>query len=152
MTVGDLDDIAALLGDPRVMTYYPAPKTRYESTGWIAWTRRNYAEHGYGLWVLETHDAQFVGDCGLTWQCVNGEQRLEVGYHVRAEMQGRGLATEAAIACRDFARDHYGRQSWSRSSTPATSDPVGVAEKVGMTHLEDHRSGDVLCAIYCARF
>ena len=28
MTPEDIDDMAALLGDPDVMTYYPRPKTR----------------------------------------------------------------------------------------------------------------------------
>ncbi|MFE9809221.1 GNAT family N-acetyltransferase [Streptomyces sp. NPDC005548] len=28
MTEGDLDDMAALLGDPDVMRHYPRPKTR----------------------------------------------------------------------------------------------------------------------------
>jgi hypothetical protein len=31
MTSGDLDDMARLLGDPRVMAFYPAPKTRDEA-------------------------------------------------------------------------------------------------------------------------
>jgi hypothetical protein len=30
------------------------------------------------------------------------------GYHIRAALQGRGLATEAAAACRDYARDVLG--------------------------------------------
>lgn len=42
-----------------------------------------YAEHGYGLWVVETREGPFVGDCGLAWQQVNGTLKLEVGYHVR---------------------------------------------------------------------
>ena len=28
MSLDDLDDMALLLGDPEVMTYYPRPKTR----------------------------------------------------------------------------------------------------------------------------
>jgi Acetyltransferase (GNAT) domain len=35
MTPDDLDDIALLLGDPDVMTYYPRPKTRDEAAYWI---------------------------------------------------------------------------------------------------------------------
>jgi hypothetical protein len=70
MTAGDIDDVADMLGDPRVMTYYPAPKTRDQASAWGDWSRRNYAEHGYGLWIIGTHDGQFVGDCGLTWQTV----------------------------------------------------------------------------------
>ena len=45
-----------------------------------------------------------VGDCGLTWQTVDGVADLEVGYHVLPAWQGSGLATEAAAASRDLAR------------------------------------------------
>jgi RimJ/RimL family protein N-acetyltransferase len=31
MTSADIDDMTALLGDPEVMRYYPAPKTRNEA-------------------------------------------------------------------------------------------------------------------------
>jgi RimJ/RimL family protein N-acetyltransferase len=31
MTPDDLDDMAALLGDPEVMRYYPHPKSRQEA-------------------------------------------------------------------------------------------------------------------------
>lgn len=74
MTADDLDHMAALLGDPEVMRYYPAPKTRAQAQAWIDWNVRSYAEHGFGLWVVETHDADFVGDCGLTWQPVGGDR------------------------------------------------------------------------------
>ena len=49
---------------------------------WIEWQERNYAEHEFGLWVVETHDGEFVGDCGLTMQDVEGTPHVEVGYHV----------------------------------------------------------------------
>jgi Acetyltransferase (GNAT) domain len=65
-----------------------------------------YREHGFGLWLLTLKEAgEYVGDCGLTPQAVDGVTEIEVGYHVRAALQGRGLATEAAAACRDYARD-----------------------------------------------
>lgn len=71
MTTADLDEIAAMLGDPEVMAFYPAPKTRAESAAWIERMQQRYAEHGHGLWITETHEGEFVGDCGLTWQSVN---------------------------------------------------------------------------------
>lgn len=37
MTVDDLDDMAAMLGDPLVMRCYPRPKTRAEALDWIRW-------------------------------------------------------------------------------------------------------------------
>jgi RimJ/RimL family protein N-acetyltransferase len=99
----DLDAMADLLGDPKVMSYYQRPKTRAEALGWISWNQASYREHGFGLWIIETHDGQFVGDCGLTMQEVEGRHDVEVGYHVRVEYQNRGLATEAAIASQQFA-------------------------------------------------
>lgn len=152
MTSGDLDDVADMLGDPRVMRYYPAPKTRDQASAWVDWTRRNYAEHGYGLWIIETHDGQFIGDCGLTWQTVNGVQRLEVGYHVRTGMQGHGYATEAALACLDLARDHLKAPEVVAIIHPDNTASRRVAAKLGMTHAEDHRGGDVLNTVYCTRF
>jgi RimJ/RimL family protein N-acetyltransferase len=109
MTPDDLDDMAALLGDPQVMRYYPHPKSREEALAWIAWNQRLYREHGFGLWLLTLRaTGEFVGDCGLTPQRVDGVTELEVGYHVRPALQGRGLATEAAAACRDYAREVLG--------------------------------------------
>ena len=86
------------------MTFYPAPKSRKEVGAWISWNQTNYARYGYGLWIIESLDGQFLGDCGLTWQEVNGLSCLEVGYPLRPEVHGQGYATEAATACRDYAR------------------------------------------------
>ena len=140
MTPEDLDLMAALLGDPAVMTYYPAPKTRDEAAQWIAWNEANYARHGYGLWIVETHDGEFLGDCGLTWQKINGQDtELEVGYHIRAGRQGHGYATEAAAACRDFARDTLQAPRLVAIIHPENTASRRVAEKLGMGPVdEDH--------------
>ena len=52
MTLDDLDDMAALLGDPEVMGYYPRPKHRDQASAWITWNQRLYRTYGYGLWLL----------------------------------------------------------------------------------------------------
>lgn len=143
MTVDDLDDVAALLGDPDLMTYYPAAKTREESRAWIDGNQRNYAEHGYGLWIIETHSGAFVGDCGLTWQNVNGRLELEVGYHVRAADQGHGYATEAALACRDFARDTLHVPQLVAIIHPNNQASRRVAQKLGMRFLENDLGGAI---------
>lgn len=136
LVADDLDDMVGLLGDPVVMRYYPAPKTRPEVERWIASSRRSYAVHGFGLWRVGTHDGEFVGDCGLTWQPVNGRMVLEVGYHVRAALQGRGYATEAAAACRDLARA-AGFAELTAIVHPENAASLRVAEKLGMRHVED---------------
>ena len=143
MTPADLDDMADLLGDPRVMEFYPAPKSRDDAARWIAWNEDNYAAHGFGLWIVETHARLFVGDCGLTWQDVNGVPMLEVGYHVRATLQGRGYATEAAAACRDFARVELDATELVAIIHPDNTASERVAQKIGMTRREDDHGGPV---------
>ncbi|MET4619886.1 RimJ/RimL family protein N-acetyltransferase [Arthrobacter sp. 2762] len=144
MTPADLEAMAHMLGDPQVMAYYPAPKSREEAAAWIAWNEANYARHGYGLWILETHDGGFVGDCGLTWQTVNGRRELEVGYHVRSDLQGRGYAKEAAQACVDFARDEARVDRLVAIIHPDNIASRRVAEHIGMTHVEDDLGGSIV--------
>ena len=132
MTRADLDDMALLLGDPEVMTYYPRPKTRDEAARWIEWNRGLYQMRGHGLWLLSTPDAGFVGDCGLTPQEVDGVTELEVGYHVLPALQGRGYATEAAAASRDFARDVLGAKRLVAIIHPDNRPSQRVAEKIGL--------------------
>ena len=144
MTPQDIDLMAGLLGDPDVMTYYPAPKTREEAAKWIAWSEANYAKYGYGLWIVETHDGEFLGDCGLTWQKINGESaELEVGYHVRTDRQGAGYATEAAAACRDFARDTLKSPRLVAIIHPDNTASRRVAEKLGMQPVDEDHGGPI---------
>lgn len=132
MSTDDLDDMADLLGDPRVMEYYPHPKNRTEAAGWIDWNVRNYAEYFHGLWVIETHAGEFIGDCGLTWQKVDGTPALELGYHVKGSAQKFGYATEAAVACRDYAGSHALASRLVSIIHQDNRSSQRVAEKVGM--------------------
>jgi RimJ/RimL family protein N-acetyltransferase len=151
MTLDDLDDMALLLGDPEVMTYYPRPKTRLEAAQWIEWSRGLYRTHGFGLWLLTTADGGFAGDCGLTPQVVDGVTELEVGYHVVPALQGHGYATEAAAASRDFARDVLGAARLIAIIHPDNRPSQRVAEKIGLRpekRATVHGGRD--CVIYAA--
>ncbi|WP_433286386.1 GNAT family N-acetyltransferase [Pseudonocardia sp. CA-142604] len=133
MTNADLDDMAALLGDPEVMRYYPAPKSRDEAQAWIDWNQRLYCQRGFGLWaVIVRATSEFAGDCGLTPQRVDGAEEIEVGYHIRAGLQGNGYATEAATACRDFARDVLGLRRLIAIIDPANIPSQHVAVNLGL--------------------
>lgn len=140
MTGSDLDAMSSLLGDPDVMAYYPAPKSREESAEWIRRMQRRYAEHGHGLWIIETHHGEFIGDCGLTWQSYNDTPVLEVGYHVRAEKQRQGYAVEAAQACVDLVRSELAPTLLTAIIHPDNVASRRVAERLGMTHIDDDRA------------
>lgn len=99
--------------------------------GWIEWNVRNYAQHGFGLWVVETHDGGFVGDCGLTLQPVEGEWCVEIGWHVRAPLRRRGYAVEAATAVRETAQA-AGIERLIAIIRPENVASRAVAQRIGM--------------------
>ena len=142
MSPADLDDMAGLLGDPAVMRYYPRPRTRDEALGWIEWNRRLYNECGFGLWrisLLET--GEFVGDCGLTLQEVEGQTEIEVGYHVKPELWCNGLATEGATACTTYATEVLDVDRVVAIIDPRNAASQRVAQKIGM-----RREGEITYA------
>ncbi|MFJ3086794.1 GNAT family N-acetyltransferase [Streptomyces sp. NPDC086838] len=144
MNEDDLDDMAVLLGDPHVMRYHPSTKTREEALAWIDWNQRLYEQEGFGLWLVTLRTTgDFVGDCGLTPQKIEGVTDLEVGYRIRADLQGNGYATEAAAACRDYARDVLDAQRLIAIIRPDNQPSQRVAEKIGLPFERDaiSRSG-----------
>ena len=133
MTLADIDDLALLLGDPDVLWVYPHPYTRDEARGWIEWNVGLYRELGFGLWYLTLRDTgEFVGECGLTPQQVEGATEIEVGYHVRPKFWGLGFATEAARACRSFAREVAGLHRLVALIDPRNVASQRVAAKIGL--------------------
>ena len=121
MTEADVPDIATLeTGGSRS----PAE--------WVEWNRRNYLEHDFGLWVVETHAGQFVGDCGLTMQEVEGQWFVECGWHVHHSLRRQGYASEAATAVREAARA-AGVPHLIAIIRPHNLASIAVARSIGMT-------------------
>lgn len=131
MTMSDLDDITAMLVAFDPMRGDRPPSTRDDAVRWVEWQERNYAEHDFGLWVVETHEGTFVGDCGLTMQDVEGTPHVEVGYHLVPQMRGQGFAREAARAVHDCAAAH-GVEHLVALIRPDNTPSQGVARSLGM--------------------
>ena len=101
--LSDADALALVLSDLETMKYYPAPIDQKGIQQWIERNLRRYAEDGVGLWAMVLKSSgEMIGDCGIIRQHLEGEHLYEIGYHVRRDLWGQGLATEAAIACREW--------------------------------------------------
>lgn len=104
LTMADLNDLHKILSDPESMKHYPKPFTLEESENWINWNIENYMKYGFGLWAVALKEGkQFIGECGITMQNINGRMKPEIGYHINKEYTKKGYATEAAKACRNYA-------------------------------------------------
>lgn len=129
----DADALAAILGDPVTMQYYPAAFDRKGVEEWIDKNIGRYQRDGHGLWAMVLKDSgELIGDCGCTLQEVEGTNHVEVGYHVRRDLWGRGYATEAAWACMEYAFNRLGASHVISMIRPENVQSIRVAEKNGL--------------------
>jgi len=134
LTPRDADAVAQVLSDPETMRHYPAPYDRAGVEQWIERNRQRYQNDGVGLWAMELKQTEeVIGDCGILLQQVEGERFYEIGYHLRRDQWHQGLATEAAIACRDWAFAHLKTNRLISLIRPENLPSRRVAERNGMT-------------------
>ncbi len=97
-----------------------------------------YITDGSGLnAIIEQASGKPVGMVGLLTQVVDGVDELEIGYHLVPSAWGNGFATEAAIACREFARQHELEPSVISLIDHQNHASQAVARRNGMHHEKD---------------
>jgi [ribosomal protein S5]-alanine N-acetyltransferase len=133
MTPADAPALHAVLGDEETMRWYPRGFTREEVDEWIARQLGRYPT-GTGLLGVALNSSNvFIGDCGLTWQEVEGVLEPEIGYHVHRDHRNQGYATEAARAVRDYAFSILACDHVISMIRPENLPSRRVAEKNGLT-------------------
>lgn len=134
MEQADLPALCKMLQDPAVMYAYEHAFTDTEAQEWLTKQKGRYQADGFGLWaVILRETGEMIGQCGLTMQDVNGKQVPEVGYLFQKAFWHQGYASEAAIACKEYAFTTLDvREVFSiiRDNNIASQK---VAEKNGMT-------------------
>ena len=130
---GDEDEFKKVLSDPVSMQFYPHPFCDKEVERWVRWNLENYATLQHGLWaVILKQGETFLGDCGITMQTIEQETVTEIGFHILPRHCRHGYATEAALACKQYAFDvlHYPAVfSYTTQNNLASQ---RVAQKIGM--------------------
>jgi ribosomal-protein-alanine N-acetyltransferase len=132
MTLADSDALLKIWGDPIAMEHYPSTLDRAGMEAWIAKQITRYAETGVGIWAMVLKaTGEVIGDCGLAWQVVEGAKELEIGYHVRRDLWGQGLALEAARAVEQYAHEKLGVERVVIMTSPTNMKSRRVVEKLG---------------------
>ena len=109
MTKEDFPALTDMLYDERVMYAYAHTFSEDEAQAWLYNQLRRYQEDGFGLWaVILKETGKIIGQCGITKQRIPEKEVLEVGYLFSADYWHKGFATEAAIACKNYAFENLG--------------------------------------------
>tara|TARA_B100000614_G_scaffold101048_1_gene90800 strand:- start:1710 stop:2228 length:519 start_codon:yes stop_codon:yes gene_type:complete len=155
LTLADERQLSMVLSDPDSMRYYPHPFSEDEVRAWIRWNIDNYRTYSFGLWaVILRSTNEFIGDCGITMQEIDGAQVPEIGYHIIKDFTKKGYATEAAGACKVFAFETLGMERICSYTTVDNVPSQRVARKIGMefvrTFTKRIGNTDIEEMLFCA--
>ncbi len=107
LTFDDVEIWSDFFKDKEAIEFLPDPNfSTYDERAkqWVDKQLNRYADNQYGLQVLiDKKTKQFIGQCGLLKQSVDGQTEVEVGYHIFKKYWGQGFAPEAAKLFIDFA-------------------------------------------------
>jgi RimJ/RimL family protein N-acetyltransferase len=127
----DLDAFAAIVADPEVQRFMSGgPLSRAHAWRQMAIFRGHDALRGFSQnAVVERETGRLVGRAGL-WR-PEGWPGLEVGWVLARDVWGRGYATEAGAAWRDWAFDVLGADDLISVIHPENTASARVAERIG---------------------
>lgn len=133
LQIDDKKDLMKVLSNPESMKFYPNPFSEKQVERWIQWNIENYKKYKHGLWaVILKEDEVFIGDCGITMQNIGDEIVPEIGFHIIKEYCNKGFATEAALACKEYAFTVLNYNEVFSYTTIRNVPSQKVAEKIGM--------------------
>jgi [ribosomal protein S5]-alanine N-acetyltransferase len=130
----DLDGLFGVFSDTKVLASFDLETfSREQMERWLNRNLEHQARYGYGLFsIFLRAEGTLIGDCGLEHMELGGRPEVELGYDLRSEYWNQGLATEAALAVRDYAFTALDLPRLVSLIREANDASARVAEKVGM--------------------
>jgi len=126
----DLDAYAEMCADPEVMRYIGQPITRAEAWRNLAMVIGHWHLRGYGLWAVEARaSGALIGRIGC-WR-PEGWPGFEVGWMLRRDCWGRGLASEGGRAAMAYAFNERREPHVISVIHPENAASIRVAERLG---------------------
>lgn len=130
----DREALSKILQDEQTMYAYEGAFSDAEVQAWLEKQLKSYQRNGFGLWAAVLKETgEMIGQCGLTWQELAGEQVLEIGYLFQRAFWHKGYASEAAMACKNYAFEMLQADEVFSIIRDTNGPSQRVAERNGMT-------------------
>lgn len=149
----DAEELGKLFKDPEVMRFsVGGVRTQTQTQSWVKKNIHAQARDGFSSWaVIEKQLDQLIGFCGITLQEVDGALCPEIGYRFARDVWGKGYATEAAIACRNYGFETLGMDRLVSVIEAENKASIAVAHKTGLCFLHETQFHGIPVRIYEVR-
>lgn len=148
-TPDDFDALFEILSDKETMKYYTKPYDENGVNRWINWCIDSYRQYGFGLWALELKETgNFIGDCGISMQNIDGEILPEIGYHVHKKYWRQGYAKEACAAVRQWFFQNTEFESVYSYMNRDNIASCATAAANGMTRIKAYENSNEALFVY----
>jgi ribosomal-protein-alanine N-acetyltransferase len=101
--IEDLDVLTSLMANPDFMRFSLSVYSRQQAKLFLekllSWQERGLPSQ---FAMVPKENATLIGYCGFFHQHVDGIDEIEIGYRLHPDFWNRGLATEAALAVREY--------------------------------------------------
>ena len=148
----DYADLSAIYQDAENMKYFGAPYDDKMMRRLIDWTMTNYKKYGFGFWaIIDKKSGDFVGDCGLSLQNIDGEWLPEIGYHIKLKYHNMGYASEAAQLVKAYIFKNYTYNALYGYTTKDNIPSIKVMMKNGMSFVKEFSKDDDIYVVYSVK-
>ena len=148
----DYADLSAIYQDAENMKYFGAPYDDKMMRRLIDWTMNNYKKYGFGFWaIIDKKSGEFIGDCGLSMQLIDGEWLPEIGYHIKLKYHNMGYASEAAKLVKAYIFRNYAFDALYGYTTEDNVASIKVMIKNGMSFVKKYTKDQENYVVYCVR-
>ncbi|HWJ42796.1 MAG TPA: GNAT family N-acetyltransferase [Solirubrobacterales bacterium] len=145
----DLDELVRLHEDPAVAHFIGTPDRDWLAER-IGWSRQEWSERGHGLLaIVDRGSGGFLGRTGLKYWPRFDE--TELGWVLQPEARGRGIATEAAAATLEWARERFEFPYVTAMIRPCNEPSIAVAERLGFSPLREDELDGIGVTIYSVK-
>lgn len=130
--MADFEAYAAMLADPKVMRFIGHGRPISRDLAWLnlAQLLGHWSLTGFGLYAVALLDTnELIGRVGL--YSPEGWPGLELGWCLRRQYWGRGMAHEAAKQVKICATEYYADEALISLIHPDNKRSVALAEKLG---------------------
>ena len=137
-TDADVEPFAAMSASPVVMEFYPSPLSAEEAAASIAKWRSEIDSRGWGLWAAEeTETGDSVGLIGLQDRSTGlpFSPCVEIGWRLRDDKWGKGLATEGARAALTYGFQELGLKEIVSFTSTLNEPSSNVMERLHMRRV-----------------